>query len=116
MPGLSSTLPTLLALLTLRAMPVLSVRPDCLPTMPGPSTIAGLPRSEDISRAHQQLYIVRVPPVPLFAEASEKPFSISVNRIDRGLIHDLAMAQRDVKAKKSFPVARSGASTPSRRQ
>ena len=50
-------------------------------------------------------------------KASEKPFSISVSRIDRGLTHDLAIAQRDVIAKKkSFTVARSGASTPSRRQ
>ena len=49
-------------------------------------------------------------------EAGQKLFSIGVNRIDRGFRHDPAVARSDVKAKKSFIVARSGASTPWWRQ
>jgi hypothetical protein len=47
------------------------------------------------------------------SKAGKKPFSIGVNRIDRGFPHDPAAARSDVKAKKTpFIVARSGASTP----
>jgi hypothetical protein len=47
------------------------------------------------------------------SKAGKKLFSIDVNRIDRGFRHDPAAARSDEKAKKSFIVARSGASTPS---
>jgi hypothetical protein len=46
------------------------------------------------------------------SKASKKPFSIGVNRIDRRSPHDPTAARSDVKAEKSFIVARSGASTP----
>jgi hypothetical protein len=42
-------------------------------------------------------------------KAGKKPFSIGVNRINRGFLHDRAAARSDVEA---FIVARSGASTP----
>jgi hypothetical protein len=35
------------------------------------------------------------------SKAGKKPFSIGVNRIDRGFLHGLAAARGDVKAKKN---------------
>ena len=40
------------------------------------------------------------------------PLSIGINRINRGFRNDPAVAYSDIKPKKSFIVARSGASTP----